>query len=324
MNIKTNFILLTSYLLLAGCSTGFLGLSTSSDKKDYLRAKQLYNQGQYKQAIQELSQYVYKTNNVKRREARLYLLLGKSYEALNNPGKAIEIYTEALDFHPNNIPLLLASANLYQKTQLTTKSISTYDTVLKLEPKSTEALLGQAINFTTLGFYAKAQSFYQDLFKNSTHIEPSWLAGYAENFLAQHQPDQALIYSVQAIEKDNKNASFWFIQARALYELEKLEEALEALEIAISLDPTNETFLFSKALWLYDVGEFSNSLQIAQQLKSTNPQSELALFIEFLNLKHLGQTNKANTIFKKLSQINSNSFIQKVLPHATQSSWFFN
>ena len=61
------------------------------DKKEYARARDLYNQQHYQEAVKELSAYIYKAGNVKRREARAYRLLGMSYERLGHLDKALEV-----------------------------------------------------------------------------------------------------------------------------------------------------------------------------------------------------------------------------------------
>ena len=83
---------------------GLFGISFK-DRKEYVQARDLYEQGQYEQAVTALSNYIYKTKNIKRREARAYRLLGLSYEQLNRPEKALEVYLEALEFHDDNVPL---------------------------------------------------------------------------------------------------------------------------------------------------------------------------------------------------------------------------
>ena len=122
MPLNRSGILLLTAFLLSGCSSGFLGLAPIGDRQEYTQARALYEQGNYQAAVTELSEYIYKTKNVKRREARAYRLLGKSYEQLGLLGRALEVYSEALEFHPDNVPLLLEAARLYQQNGLTQRS----------------------------------------------------------------------------------------------------------------------------------------------------------------------------------------------------------
>ena len=65
---------------------GLFGISFKH-RQEFVDARETYNRGDYRQAVIELSNYIYKTKNIKRREARAYRLLGLSYEHLNQPEK---------------------------------------------------------------------------------------------------------------------------------------------------------------------------------------------------------------------------------------------
>ena len=72
------------FLFVEGCSSlqnGFLGIAPFGDKQEYVRARNLYNEQKYEEAVNELTRYIYKAGNVNRREARAYRLLGMSYLA---------------------------------------------------------------------------------------------------------------------------------------------------------------------------------------------------------------------------------------------------
>jgi len=190
LNYKPLFIAAAT-LWTAACSAGFLGLAPVGDRKEYVQARDLYNSGRYDRAITELTEYIYKTKNVKRREARAYRLLGASYEQQNNLSKALEVYLEALEFHPNNTPLLAAAANLYQQTGLTNRSIELYDRVLTQEPNNLDALSGQAANYSAMGFYSKARQTYDHFFELNPTADARYRARYAETFLRQRNFENA-------------------------------------------------------------------------------------------------------------------------------------
>ncbi|MBO7238374.1 MAG: tetratricopeptide repeat protein [Elusimicrobiaceae bacterium] len=103
--LRNKFLLLIlCFLTVLPMQAGLFGISFK-DRKEYVQARDLYEQGQYEQAVTALSNYIYKTKNIKRREARAYRLLGLSYEQLNRPEKALEVYLEALEVHDDNVPL---------------------------------------------------------------------------------------------------------------------------------------------------------------------------------------------------------------------------
>ncbi len=312
MYLNRNLFIGIVSLLLTGCSSGFLGLAPMGDRKEYIQARESYEQGDYQAAISQLSDYIYKTKNVSRREARAYRLLAKSYEQLDQPSRALETYLEALEFHPKNVPLLTELGRLYQQNGLTERSIEMYDRALAAEPDNRMALTGQAANYTTLGFYSKARSFYDRLFELSEDISPQYLALYAATFLRQREYERAFIHITQALMQDDSNPDFWRLSAEAHRGLHMPQEALKDLEIAILLAPDRMDLLSYKALWLYETGKYNLSLQTVEKIMQHQPDSTLAQFIEALNLYKQGSLKTAQKKLEQLTKTAPNSFISEI------------
>ncbi len=303
-------------MLLTGCSSGFLGLGPLGDHKEYTQARDAYDAGNYPVAVAQLTDYIYKTSNVTRREARAYRLLGKSYEQLNQPGRALEVYLEALEFHPDNVPLLLEAGRLYQQNGLTTRSIEMYERALKEEPNNTEALAGQAANYSTLGFYSKARNFYDRFFEKSSQVSPVYRARYADTFLRQRDYAHAFIHITLALEQDPANADFWRISAESRRGLQQKDEALADLEMAISLAPERTDLLAQQALWLYEKGDTKKSLQIAEEILKRQPDNALARLIQALNWQKQGRKTAARNQFAHLAQTSpTQSLVGQVARH---------
>lgn len=302
-------------LLLGGCSTfqtGFLGLAPVGDRKDYTHARDLYAAGDYRQAIQQLSEYIYKTKNVKRREARAYRLLGMSYEQLGNLSKALEVYLEALEFHPNNVPLLLAAASLYQRTDLTDRSMELYERALAQEPNNLEALAGQAANYSAMGFYSKARSFYDKFFELNPKAEPQYRARYAYTFLRQRNYQDAFIHITMALAENDQSPDFWLLSAEASRGLNRPQDALADMEAALALAPNRKDLLAHKALWLYEAGQYRESFQTAEQILQNEPGNQLALFIQAMDEYYLGRPKDSRRHMTAVRDGNKDSFIGRV------------
>ena len=308
LNRKT--VLITCLgLLLGGCSGSF---SLQQDRSEYVQARSAYDEGNYQQAVSLLSSYIYKTQNVSRREARAYRLLGRSYEQLGRTDRAMEVYSEALEFHPDYVPLLTEAARLYQENGLTTRSIELYERALAEEPLNAAALTGQAANYTHLGFYSKARSFYDKFFELTPTVTPYYRALYASTFLRQRNYEQAFIHITQALEQDNTNPDFWRLSAEARRGLNQNQEALLDLETAILLAPQRTDFLAYKALWLYEAGQYDASLQTATQILQTLPGNNLALFVQALNWQKQGKQTRAREQFRKIAKETPLSFVGQV------------
>ena len=238
-------------------------------------------------------------------------MLGKSYEQLGQYNKALEVYLEALEFHPNNVPLLLEAARLYQFTGLTNRSMELYERALQEEPDSLEALSGQAVNYSTIGFYSKAREFYDRFFALNPSAEPWYRARYAQTFLAQHNYQDAFINITMALSGDKTNADFWLLSAKALYGLHKPQEAMQSLDTALLLAPQHPQLLGYKALWQYQAADYKSSLATVNLLLNQDPENQLALFIQSLNWVKQGKTAQARRNWQQIATLNANSFIGK-------------
>lgn len=298
--------------LLSGCSAGFLGLAPVGDRRDYTEARDLYANGHYEAAIHKLTEYIYKTKNVNRREARAYRLLGKSYEQLNFPDKSLEIYLEALEFHPKDVPLLLEAAHLYQQTGLTNRSVEIYEQVLALDEDNTDALAGQALNYMTMGFDSKARRFYDRLFALNPAASAQHRAEYALSFLHQRKYGPAFTNISLALEKEPANPDFLLISAQACYGLGHYERALQQLQSARELAPQRTDLMAYQALWLHQQGQYDASNKVARELAALRPDSSLALFIQGLNQKASGQTRTAQKTWQRITRQDSSSFTGRV------------
>ncbi len=313
MYLNRKAISVLGALVLMGCSSGFLGLAPLGDRKGYVQAREAYEAGNYQAAVTQLRDYIYKTKNVTRREVRAYRLLGKSYEQLGQPGRALEVYSEALEFHPDNVPLLLAAGKLYQQNGLTTRSIEMYERALQEEPENTEALAGQAANYSTLGFYSKARAFYDQFFALAQQVAPIYRARYADTFLRQRDYEQAFIHITLALEQDPTNADFWRVSAQAHRGLKQHQQALDDLDMALSLAPERNDFWAQKALWLYESDQTEASLKTAAEILKRRPDNELARLVQALNWQKQGNTKAARKQLDHLAQTApANSFVGQI------------
>ena len=290
---------------------GLFGISLK-DKQDFVEARETFNRGEYEKAVIELSDYIYKTKNIKRREARAYRLLGLSYEQLNQPERALEVYLEALEFHGKDIPLLLTAAALYQHTGLTDQSIALYDRVLKLESDNLEALSGQAENYLEMGFYSKARQYYDEFFRLNPRAPAVNRARYAYTFLKQRNYKDAFINITMAKLEEPENPNYWLLSARAYKGLDKTEEALADLDVSLLLDPQREDIKATRSMWLYQAGQYERSWEETQKLLQENPENELALFMSYLNLRQQDKDAQAKKQLEKIDELGRDSFAHRI------------
>lgn len=310
---KNKFLFLSVLFVFcaATAQAGLFGISPK-DRKEFVRAREKYDQGNYRQAVTELSEYIYKTKNIKRREARAYRLLGLSYERLNNPAKALETYLEALEFHQKNVPLLLAAAALYQRTGLTDRSIEMYNRALKWEPDNLAALSGQGENYINMGFYSKAREYYDRFFELNPRAPAIHRARYAYAFLKQRHYAEAFIHITMALTEEPENADYWLLSAKAYKGLGRLQDAQADLDASILLAPQRTELKAIKSMWFYQEGDLTLARAEAQKLLSEQPQNELALFMMYLTAQKEGLSQEARAYLQKIHSLDKDSLAHKL------------
>ena len=219
---------------------------------------------------------------------------------------------EALEFHPDNVPLLLAAASLDQRTELTNRSMDLYNQVLQREPNNLEALTGQAVNYNTLGFYSKARYYYDRFFALNPQAEPKYRARYANTFLSQSNYQEAFIHITMALMQDNSSPDFWLVSAKAARGLQLYHKALEDINAALLLAPKREDLLANKALWQNEAGQYKESIQTAKEILKISPKNQLAFFILAMDEYNTGNPKSARRHMQAVKEQNPETFIGRV------------
>lgn len=319
--LKNNFLFLFCFFAFCAVSAqaGLFGISPK-DRKEFVHAREKYDQGNYRQAVTELSEYIYKTKNIKRREARAYRLLGLSYERLDNPAKALETYLEALEFHQKNVPLLLSAAALYHRTGLTDRSIEMYNRVLNLEPDNPEALSGQGENYIDMGFYSKAREYYDRFFELNPRAPSINRARYAYAFFKQRDYANALINITMALTEEPENADYWLLSAKAYKGLGRPQDAHADLDAAILLAPQRTELKVMKSMWFYQEGQIAQAREQAQRILARQAQNELALFMMYLISQKEGRNKEAQTYLRKIDSQDKDSLAHKLAEKLLKNS----
>lgn len=314
MNLKPAWLALMTCVL-TGCAgqAGLLGFGVLStqDRNDYRHARDLFNAGNYQAAVTDLSNYIYKTRNVRRREVRAYRLLGQSYEHLGNLSSALETYLEALEFHPKDVPLLLAAATLYNRTDLTDRAIELYERALQLEPSNPSVLAGLGEVYVKTGFYSKARGYYEKLFALYPQAEAVHRARYAASFYQQKDFANTFIHITLALEQEPLNADFWLLSAKAQRGLSRWTEALKDLDTALLLAPEREDLQAYRALWLHQAAQYEESDRTARYILARYPENELALFVLAMNASARGQHEEAKKYLAQIRTDGKDSFIRR-------------
>ena len=159
---------------------------------------------------------------------------------------------------------------------------------------------------------SKARQYYDEFFRLNPQAPSINRARYAYTFLKQRNYADAFINITMAKTEDPEDPSYWLISARAYKGLNRIDDALADLDIALQLAPEREDLKPLRAMWLYQAGNYEQSLADTQALLTRNPDNELALFMLYMNLQKTGQTKQAREQLKKIQELDQDSFARRV------------
>ena len=296
-------------------SKAIFGLTKRFDQKQKITAaREAYNKGNYKEAI-EIGQSFLSENQEapKRRTRRIYLVMGDAYAALNDYDHALLTYNEALEVLPKDITLNLALANLYYKTELYDKATEFYNKVLSLDNDNSDAMLGLGRAYLKIGFLSKSRQYFKNYLSQKGEKDSTVYYDYAmANFLSNNQ-DIALEYTQKAQKIDNNNPDVYFLAAKIYSTLNEDKKANENINKALQLSNNREDILLTSLLWkAYKQDTANEALGKIKEYQKRNTDSQLAVFIEGVALLTQGKKKKALTVFKTIQGQNEDTFVKEI------------
>ncbi len=132
--------------------------------------------------------------------------------------------------------------------------------------------------FYSLSFGQKIEDLYNDRnfnelikFESKADTLTSkqlYMVGYA--FFELENDNKAIQFYNKAIANGPDEASFHFYKGLALRYLEKYEDAMKEIEIAIKSEPTNQEFVNEKGVIYYNQGKQDKALAVFEQAKETS------------------------------------------------------
>jgi tetratricopeptide (TPR) repeat protein len=147
---------------------------------------------------------------------------------------------QAKDVDPDSIDIDyyigLATFHLGQNS----KAIGIFDKIIAEHPDFAPARTAKAI--VVLNMEAVSDSVAIDLLKNAIYYDPAYLDSYyelAKIRLSMDDPEQALAILSDAEQYANNSYLLPYLRAEAYFNMDKLDDALEQIKIAIEVDQTS-------------------------------------------------------------------------------------
>ena len=159
---------------------------------------------------------------------------------------------EAISSQTTNSTLvseMIQEGNLLINKSKYDDAIKLYDQVLKIDPRSIEALNGKGLAFNKLGRYDDAITWFDTALK----IEPTFIKALNNKGVALANLDkfgEAIIWFDKAIKIDPNFVEALYNKGGALAELGKYDEAAVWTNKALEIDKTYQNASHSKSLLL--------------------------------------------------------------------------
>ena len=208
----------------------------NNKKLKYKRGVVLFSLKRYEEAIREL-------RNMKIAEA--YRLIGRSYERLKKPSKAIRYLLKAYEEDPN-IEILFEISEISFKTQNHSRSIHFLEKVLELEPGNEKALEKIARNYYELQKFEFTITYCEELLNvNEENFNAYLILSETYSCLGNFEKSLELIERGLAINP--KSPALWVQKAWVHYPSD-FEDFVRDYEHALKLEPNN-TKNYTKLIW---------------------------------------------------------------------------
>lgn len=290
-------------------ANAIFGLKGRSEQKEQIaKARKEFAAGNYQAAIQLMKDFTIK-DAPKRRIKRAYVIIAKSYIALQEYDKAMLTLSEALEFYPKDQDLRSLLAQVYLLCDLNTRAIEEYQKVLSQNPNNPEANLGLARAMLKEGFYNTACEYFKKYISLTDTKEAQVYYDYAKsNYFAKNFVP-ALELALISFEQEQKPDTKLLI-AKIYRSQGKLEKALQNIRDAWLMDINRDDIFLTYALWMAYTKRYPREgLEMAQDYLKNDPQNRLALFIKYIAHIRLNENKEAQETLKQIDSLGEKGFI---------------
>lgn len=212
--------------------------------------------GQTKDAIKFLEKSIELNENY----AEPYFILGHIYKSLNRFADADTCFNTAMELAPDEIDYLQTLADFYIDTNQHRQSIPILNNILDKIPGDPGILLKLASVSHMANDFESASVYYKILL-DTDDCNLSILKPLISIFIESDNLEEASKYLEIGLGKcAHQDEDLYYYQSTILLKQGRSQNALEAIEKALSLGTGKNEFLVHKALVLEVLGEFDTAL----------------------------------------------------------------
>jgi len=249
------------------------------------------------QAVDEISQTLFKEKPSSVIREKAYSYMGRCYETHGLPDKAITIYKLAYDLSPESDFFALRLASIYLTTGFYANAAPLFEKVLQSRSDNLEANAGLARCYASLGFLSKAKPYYSKAAILCDFADLDFLKEYTAQMLRKRDWEEAALIADYAVKLAPGDAGPREALARVAAGRGDYKQAAAQMRLAVKLKPSDADLALELALVELLGGNYEAALG-AIPVTGTE-QRGLALVIRGMALHKKGERARALEYFKE-------------------------
>jgi tetratricopeptide (TPR) repeat protein len=249
---------------------------------------------------------------------------GRYFLSLRRYDESIESFNKALSIKPDEIASWWGKGMGLQKKGRTDEALECYNKAIEKNSESSIAYYCKGDLFSELGKNEEALECFNVAIKLEPDLPFPWNSK-GSILRKKGKNEEALECINVAIEKSRyKSSSIAAIgleqilnnKALSLLDLERIQEALECISMAIKINPNHYHILRNKAVVLHRLGRFQEAIEFYDEAIKIDPHNDAAWEGKASAYDSLGDAQESQKYFDKaieLNPVNSTSWNNKGL-----------
>ncbi|MGA9055071.1 MAG: tetratricopeptide repeat protein [Terriglobia bacterium] len=191
------------------------------------------------------------------------------------------------------------------------ESTRLYRQVLRSDPQCWQAYVGIGRNHFAAGEYADAAAAFQKALEFQPS-DPKLLNWLGRSYLQQHHPEKISELLSRANSTITNSALAHLLLARAYDAQDKVDEAKQEIDRALTIDPRCHGAHFAHGFIDWSTGELLNAERELRQELSLDPHESLAAYYLAEVLEKQGKLTEAEGVLKEIGQEVPNTYLYEL------------
>ena len=285
------------------CVLGF----AQSSIEPIIKARDLYNQGKYDEAIGILDK------EIEKNEINIGARYGRSY-ILNSLGDNINALTDinvVLTYAPSNLKACYLRATIYEELGQHENALSDVNFILKSSPYDCLALNLRGIIYQNTGMRGEALSDFDNAINYAKPGDDN-IYGYYYSRAGFYYEVESYNYAMNDIEKalsyNPTDYRSLVLKSRILNDFNETGKALETINLAITLYPHKKQLYYLRINYYLD----SKNIELAKkELDNLVSQNNNSANYHFLMARYYACLNDKQNVIKELELYNKTKYDSK-------------